>query len=304
MALGLFKERGVPVERQAFTWKDLVRRPYSKLDDDAFTRTRVILMNGIEADAVRMKHSFALYDRLEGSDPNNFTQSYTDIIPGRPTAVEHRHPLDDVRRAYDRKAAHPLSKLHAMTITASEFMTHDCYMTVGPTFTDPVARQLYTEITSIEEPHVTQCGSLVDPDQSLLEQWMLHEGALSKLDVFGSWDGGPSRELLTKSLEDELSHFALLKEALEKLGADPTVMTPSADLTSVISMGVPAAISDARTNLRQATQALLVAELTDRFQQALDAEAEHLALVKGWLAAGVATEARAPMESASVPVQP
>lgn len=153
----------------------------------------------------------------------------------------------------------------------------------------------------------------------------LYEGALSKLDVFGSWDGGPSRELLTKILEDELSHFALLKEAMEKLGADPTAMTPSADLTSVISMGVPAAISDARTNLRQAMQALLVAELTDnaswellidlarglghdsmaeRFQQALDSEAEHLALVKGWLASGVATEARAHMDSAAVPAQP
>ncbi|NOJ95452.1 ferritin-like domain-containing protein [Corallococcus coralloides] len=153
----------------------------------------------------------------------------------------------------------------------------------------------------------------------------LYEGALAKLDVFGGWEGGPSRELLTKIMDDELSHFALLTEAMEKLGADPTAMTPSADLTSVISMGVPAAISDARTNLRQAMQALLVAELTDnaswellidlarglghdsladRFQLALDAEAEHLALVKGWLAAGMATEARAPMESASVPAQP
>ena len=149
----------------------------------------------------------------------------------------------------------------------------------------------------------------------------LYEGALSKLDVFGSWEGGPSRELLAKILDDELSHFALLVEAMEKLGADPTAMTPSADLTAVISMGVPAAISDARTNLRQCMQALLVAELTDnaswellidlarglghdsladRFQLALDAEAEHLLLVKGWLAAGVSTEARAPMESAPV----
>lgn len=150
----------------------------------------------------------------------------------------------------------------------------------------------------------------------------LYEGALSKLDVHGSWEGGPSRELLTKILDDELGHFALLNEAMEKMGADPTAMTPSADLSAVISMGVPAAISDARTNLRQCTEALLVAELTDnaswellidlarglghdsladRFQQALDAEAEHLLLVKGWLAAGVATEARASLESAPAP---
>ncbi|WP_233582836.1 hypothetical protein [Corallococcus sp. CA053C] len=61
------------------------------------------------------------------------------------------------------------------------------------------------------------------------------------LDVFGSWEGGPSRELLI-DLARGLRHDSL----------------------------------------------------ADRFQLALDAEAEHLLLVKGWLAAGVATEARAP----------
>ncbi|WP_233602135.1 hypothetical protein [Corallococcus sp. CA047B] len=258
MALDLFQEKGPTLERQLFTWKDRVRRPYSKLDDDAFTRTRVILMNGIEADALRMKHLFArlnrelrphlalvrraehhqqtmvnwlnppdqtplettlgfeqlaieatasvaihepdpslaqtyrfgmledfdplyrysaLYDRLEGKDPNNLIQSSSDIRPGRPTSVEHRHPLDDVRTSYDHKTADPLSKLHAITITASEFQTHDYYMTVGPFFADPVARQLYAEIASIEEQHVTQYGSLCDPDESMLEKWLLHEAA-------------------------------------------------------------------------------------------------------------------------------
>ena len=37
----------VSLAKQRFTWKELVQRPYSKLDDDAFTRVRVILMNGI-----------------------------------------------------------------------------------------------------------------------------------------------------------------------------------------------------------------------------------------------------------------
>jgi hypothetical protein len=256
VALDLFKEKGVPLDRQVFTWKDLVQRPYSKLDDDAFTRVRVILMNGIESEAVRFQHAAArfngrlrealalvrrvehhqqtlinwlnppdqnvlettlgfeqvaievtasvalkepdpylaatyrfgmledfdhlyryaaLYDRVEGKDPNTLIQSYSDIRPGRPTAVEHRHPLDDLRRPYDRRAAAPLSKLHALLITAAENQTHDYYMTVGPMFTDPVARQLYAEIASIEEQHVTQYESLCDPDESLLEKWLLHE---------------------------------------------------------------------------------------------------------------------------------
>ena len=50
-------------------------------------------------------------DRLEGKDANNILQSYTDILPGRPTAVEHRAPEDDLRRPYDRATAAPITKL-------------------------------------------------------------------------------------------------------------------------------------------------------------------------------------------------
>ena len=48
-------------------------------------------------------------------------------------------------------------------------------MTVGPQFADPIARQLYAEIASIEEQHVTQYESIIDPDESWLEKWLLHE---------------------------------------------------------------------------------------------------------------------------------
>src|SRR5262245_39727350 len=59
MTLDLLKERGVPLERQSFDWRELVQLPYSKLDDDAFTRVRVILMSGVEAEAVRFQHAAA-----------------------------------------------------------------------------------------------------------------------------------------------------------------------------------------------------------------------------------------------------
>jgi hypothetical protein len=48
-------------------------------------------------------------------------------------------------------------------------------MNIGPLFADPVARQLYAEIASIEEQHVTQYESLLDPHTPVLEQWLLHE---------------------------------------------------------------------------------------------------------------------------------
>ena len=55
MAINLLKDNGMPLERQRFTWKDMVNKPISKLDDDAFTRVRIILMNGVELDSLRTK---------------------------------------------------------------------------------------------------------------------------------------------------------------------------------------------------------------------------------------------------------
>jgi hypothetical protein len=256
MALDILKEKGVRLEDQKFDWRDLTRTPISKLNDDAFTRVRVILMNGLEMGAMRYQHQLArldrelrlplarvrrveqfqqtmvnwllppdqsalettigyeqvaievtahvaqhepdpylaqvyrfgmledfdhlyrfsaLLDRLEGKDANTILQNYTDIRAGRPTREEHRAPQDDIREPYDRKAADPLSKLHALTIVHSEHQTHDFYMNVGPMYADPAARMLYAEIAAIEEQHVTQYGSLSDPSESLLEKWLLHE---------------------------------------------------------------------------------------------------------------------------------
>jgi hypothetical protein len=63
MALDILKETGVPLDRQVFTWRELAGTPFSKLDDDAFTRVRVILMNGIESEAVRFSHACARKNR-------------------------------------------------------------------------------------------------------------------------------------------------------------------------------------------------------------------------------------------------
>lgn len=112
--------------------------------------------------------------------------------------------------------------------------------------------------------------------------------------------------------DGELRHLALLTDALEMLGADPTCQTPCADATGVMSMGLVQVLTDPRTTVAQGLQALLVAELTDnagwelliqlaeeagqdelvaRFQAALDEEAEHLVKVRGWLTREVLGEA-------------
>jgi hypothetical protein len=49
-----------------------------------------------------------LLDLLEHKRAEDIVGHYTEIIPGRPTAMEHRHPHDDVRMALDHKSADPL----------------------------------------------------------------------------------------------------------------------------------------------------------------------------------------------------
>lgn len=63
MAFNLFSSKGCPVEQQRYTWRDLVGKPISKLNDDAYTRVRVILMNGIEVEAIRFQALATMMNR-------------------------------------------------------------------------------------------------------------------------------------------------------------------------------------------------------------------------------------------------
>ena len=72
----------------------------------------------------------------------------TEIMPGRPTKLHHRHPIDTIRRPLDAYGGDPLSSLHALTITAAEQQTMNFYMTIGNRFQEPIARALYLEIAA------------------------------------------------------------------------------------------------------------------------------------------------------------
>lgn len=91
----------------------------------------------------------------------------------------------------------------------------------------------------------------------------LFDGLIVKYEASGSWEGGPSLSELLRFRSDEASHFVMVKDVIVGLGADPTAMTPSADLAGVESMGVIQVIQDPRTNLAEALHAHLIAELAD-----------------------------------------
>jgi hypothetical protein len=304
MTIDLLRDKGTPLADQRLSWRDMVGKPISKLDDDAFTRVRIILMNGVELDSLRTKqvalrmngparvalselmrveqhqattvnwllgadHSpiettigyeqtaievtasvaqlepdpylasayrfalledfdhlyrySALLDRLEGKDANNITQGYTDIVPGRPTVFHHRAPEHELVKPYERGAA-LATKLHALTLTGGEYQTHDYYMNIGPIFADPLARQLYAEIASVESQHITHYGSMLNPEESILEKLLLTEacevwnyaGALAQ-------ESNPRvKAIWERFLDFELGHFqAALKLFKDTERRDP-----------------------------------------------------------------------------------
>jgi len=172
----------------------------------------------------------ALLDRLEGKDPNNIIQGYSDIMPGRPTKEQHRHPFDDVRNPYDRKNAAPLTKLHALLILAAEQQTGNYYNNVGPLWSDPVARQLYAEISSIEEQHVTQYESLQDPDETWMEKWLMHE-AMEVYTYFSCMqhEQNPRIKLIWEQMcQYELGHLHHVMKIFERIeNRDPAEILPA-----------------------------------------------------------------------------
>ncbi len=91
----------------------------------------------------------------------------------------------------------------------------------------------------------------------------LYEAVIGKALVEGTWEGGPSVEELKQIHDEELLHAAMLMEMITGLGADPTAMTPSADIMGVSSMGLVQVCTDPRISLAQSLCAILTAELTD-----------------------------------------
>lgn len=274
MTFNPLEQKGMPIEKQLRNWPELNTEPFNKNEADPYTRCRVIVMNGIEVEAILHSHQFArhcpdmdirrqlamvrrveaqqqkavnwlipgdrsplettiayeqvavdltaylartepdpyvrqcldfglledfdhlyryanlmdlmdskmaekLTDQLNslisGNLAKNIVKDLTEITPGRPTVVEHRHPFDDVRNFTDCKTADPLTTMHIMTVLAAEQQTMNFYMNVGNMPDNPVARALYQEIAMIEEQHVTHYESLMDPTMSWFLGEVLHQ---------------------------------------------------------------------------------------------------------------------------------
>jgi len=294
-------EKGMALEKQYRPWRELTQQPYDKRLIDAYSRVRIILMNGLEAEAVLHGHQFArhtdnreilellamtrrvedqqqttinwlnppdqtilettiayeqvavdltaylsrnepdpyvretfnfglledldhlyryseLLDYLEGKDPDSILQGRTDLIPGRPTEFHHNDPVLRLRRHLEKNRANPISKIHILTLLAGEQQTRNYYKEHGFMLANHLARELYAEISEVEEEHVTQYESLMDPLDTPLQRQVLHE-LMEVYNYFHCWEQEVDPRLKTmweQFLAMELEHLQLWGRMLRK----------------------------------------------------------------------------------------
>ena len=153
-----------------------------------------------------------------GIDADIMVGKFTEIIPGRPTINEHRHPIDNVRAHMIAKKADPYTKLVGNIITAAEQQTMNFYMNMAQMYKNHLGRKLFSEIAMVEEEHVTQYESLNDPNLTWLEKWLMHEYTECYLyfSVMNDETDHYIKEIWKEHFEMEVSHLQKVAELLEK----------------------------------------------------------------------------------------
>ncbi|MDO4283602.1 MAG: hypothetical protein Q4D02_08215 [Clostridia bacterium] len=318
-----FLEKPKKIDDTIMNFKEMYPKSYNKCDVSPYTKTRIILMNGTEVEAVFFSHNFqrhcnnndlrrelALTRRIEqqqqkllinlkpieenileqtigyeqlavdltarlakmepdtnvrnalnfalledfdhlyrysdlleleyGILPEKLVGCYTEIMPGRPTIAQHRYPFDSVKQATNFKDAELSTKLHTMIITAAEQQTMNYYMNVGSFYTSEIGRKLFQEIGMIEEQHVSQYGSLIDPTATWLEMLLMHEYTECYLyySCFMDETDPYVKCIFECFFEKEVAHLHKAVELLQKYeGKDYTSVIPDGEFPELLTLG-------------------------------------------------------------------
>ena len=164
---------------------------------------------------------------------------YTEIMPGRPTIAHHRFPMDNVKRNICAKTSDVQTVLSTMIITAAEQQTMNYYMNVTNFACSDIGRRLYEEIAMVEEEHVTQYESLMDPNATWLEMLLWHEYCECYLywSCYMTETNACVKALWEENLSIEIAHLHKAVELLKKYeGKDWEEVIPCGDFPAPISL--------------------------------------------------------------------
>lgn len=151
-----------------------------------------------------------------------------DILPSRPTWLEHLHPLDTVRDYYDASKASPVTKMNLHSVLGAEQQTRQYYASDGYWMKDPLTRRLYAEIGQIEEQHVTHYESFIDPRPTWLEMALDHEyvEVYTYAGFLMKEKDEHAKKHWQEHLGHELEHFKQWVRLYQQLGKDPRQLWP------------------------------------------------------------------------------
>ena len=299
--MNVLKEKGIPLEKQVKTWHNIVQRPYCRSHADCYTRTRQILLNGIEVESWNFKHHFIRksadnelnktiarirriedmqqttmnwlcpanqtvldttlgyeqvavdltawlaqneeddyvketfdfglledFDHLyrysqfayliEETDPNEIIQKMTDAVIARPTQNHHNCNALRIRKPYDKENASPKTKVNILTLISAEQQTHNFYAEHGFMYGNTDLKRLYAEIKDVEEEHVTMYETLVDPHESMLEKWLIHEftEVCNYYNCYKDETDERIKLIFEEMMQMEIEHLKIAAEIFEK----------------------------------------------------------------------------------------
>ncbi len=203
-------------------------------------------------------HLYRYSDLLEmdkGVYAEHLVGKYTEIMPGRPTISEHRHPFDDVRFPIGKDAS-LLTKLNVNIITAAEQQTMNYYMNVTGFYENDLGRQLYQEIGMIEEQHVSQYESLKDPCATWLEELLMHEYTECYLYYSCYMDETDSyvKGIWEENFDMEVTHLHRAAELLKRYeGKEAQQVIPDGEFPALLHLG---------SNIDYVRKQLLTANMT------------------------------------------
>lgn len=175
-----------------------------------------------------------------GAKAETYVGGYTEITPGRPTIAHHRHPFDSIKNQINNKKASPFDECAVSIITAAEQQTMNYYMNLGAFYKNQKGRELYTEIGMVEEQHVTQYGSLIDPNPSWFEMCLMHEYIECYLYYSMACDESDKRikTIWEMLLEQEIAHLHASVKNLKKYEKkDWQEVIPKGEFPELVKLG-------------------------------------------------------------------
>lgn len=299
--MNVLKEKGIPIDKQVKTWHDIVKRPYCRAHVDCYTRTRQILLNGIEVEAWGFKHHFIrksddielnkalarirriedmqqttanwlcpanqtvldttlgyeqvavdltawlsqnepdkyvkeTYDfglledfdhlyrysqfayLIEETDPNEILHKMTDVMIARPTQYHHNCNAIRIRKPYDKDKTSPQTKVNILTLVSAEQQTHNFYAEHGFMYANTDLKRLYAEIKDVEEEHVTMYETLIDPNETMYEKWLLHEftEVCNYYNCYKDETDERIKLIWEENMQMEIAHLQIAAEMFEK----------------------------------------------------------------------------------------